>query len=415
MAIEQLRAVAARVATGEARVLITGESGVGKDVVARFIHARSRRAALPFISVSAVGLSERALGDRSTGPSSPHRAAPCSSTRSASCRSPCRRVCFDCSKGASRGPTACRSSCASSPSTTRDLGELVAHGQFREDLMYRLKVVHLHVPPLRERREDVRSLAEWKSRKLGKSMVCTSEAWSALEHYYWPGNVRELSNVVEQLTWTAPHETVRLDDLPESVRGYAAGGLKPVRDRRRQMADEIYTGLIEGRYTFWADVYEMFMRRDLTRDDLRGLIRRGLTATRGSYRSVLVLFGIPREDYKRLLNFLAAHECALDFREFRAPRPDARDSRGAPRRREGRPVAATCKDTYRSVIKSGARKRSEHPRQSSGGRQTPRNPVQFRRVLIDQSRKIRLQPDMGIALARTCGVKIADCRLQIAD
>jgi DNA-binding NtrC family response regulator len=213
-------------------------------------------------------------------------------------------------------------------STTRDLGEQVAHGQFREDLMYRLKVVHLHVPPLRERRDDVRPLAEWKSRKLGKALACTSEAWSALELYYWPGNVRELSNVVEQLTWTTTHATVRLDDLPESVRGYAAGGLKPVRERRRQMADEIYTGLIEGRYTFWADVYEMFMRRDLTRDDLRGLIRRGLTATRGSYRSVLVLFGMPREDYKRLLNFLAAHECALDFREFRAPRPETRDSRG---------------------------------------------------------------------------------------
>ena len=70
------------------------------------------------------------------------------------------------------------------------------------------------------------------------------------------------------------------------------------------------------------------MRRDLTRDDLRGLMRRGLTATRGSYRSVLVLFGMAREDYKRLLNFLAAHECALDFREFRAPRPEVRESRG---------------------------------------------------------------------------------------
>lgn len=213
-------------------------------------------------------------------------------------------------------------------SSTRDLGELVANGQFREDLMYRLKVVHLHVPPLRERPEDVRPLAEWKSRKLERPLACTAEAWSALERYYWPGNVRELSNVVEQLASTAPHAVVRLDDLPETVRGYAAGGLKPVRERRRQIADEIYTGLIEGRYTFWTDVYEMFMRRDLTRDDLRGLIRRGLTATRGSYRSVLVLFGMPRRDYKRLLNFLAAHECALDFREFRAPRPDARESRG---------------------------------------------------------------------------------------
>ncbi len=212
-------------------------------------------------------------------------------------------------------------------STTRDLAEAVAAGQFREDLMYRLKVVHLHVPPLRERREDVRPLAEWKARRLGAVLACTSEAWSALEHYYWPGNVRELSNIVEQLAWTAPDSTVRLDDLPESVRGYAAGGLKPVRERRRQMADEIYSGLVEGRYKFWTDVYEMFMRRDMTRDDLRGVLRRGLTATRGSYRSLLVLFGMAREDYKRLLNFLAAHECALDFREFRGSRGESPGSR----------------------------------------------------------------------------------------
>jgi DNA-binding NtrC family response regulator len=330
MAIEQLRAVAARVATGEARVLITGESGVGKDVVARFIHARSRRAALPFISVSAVGLSERALGDQLNRAFAAAQSGTLFVDEISELPLALQARLLRLLEGGLEGPDGVPYELRVLASSTRDLGELVAHGQFREDLMYRLKVVHLHVPPLRERREDIRSLAEWKSRKLGKSMVCTSEAWSALEHYYWPGNVRELSNVVEQLTWTAPHETVRLDDLPESVRGYAAGGLKPVRDRRRQMADEIYTGLIEGRYTFWADVYEMFMRRDLTRDDLRGLIRRGLTATRGSYRSVLVLFGIPREDYKRLLNFLAAHECALDFREFRAPRPDARDSRGAP-------------------------------------------------------------------------------------
>ncbi len=282
--------------------------------------------------------------------------------------------------------------------------------------MYRLNVVHLHVPPLRERHDDVRPLAEWKSRKLGRPLACTSEAWSALEHYYWPGNVRELSNVVEQLTWTAPHATVRLDDLPESVRGYAAGGLKPVRERRRQMADEIYSGLIEGRYAFWTDVYEMFMRRDLTRDDLRGLMRRGLTATRGSYRSVLVLFGMAREDYKRLLNFLAAHECALDFREFRAPRPEARESRGRLEPpREGLHVAATCKGAYRTVIKSGARKRSEAVaaefRIASDSPKSRAIPARA----DDPARKIRLQPDMGIALAPLRAdywrLQIADCRL----
>ena len=327
-AIEQLRAIASRVATGEARVLVSGESGVGKDVLARFIHAHSRRAALPFVSVSAIGLPEPSLSDQINASFLSARGGTLFVDEISELPLTLQARLLRLLEGGLSAPDGLPYDQRVIASTTRDLGELVAHGQFREDLMYRLNVVHLHVPPLRERHDDVRPLAEWKSRKLGRPLVCTSEAWGALEHYYWPGNVRELSNVVEQLTWTAPHATVRLDDLPESVRGYAAGGLKPVRERRRQMADEIYSGLIEGRYTFWNDVYEMFMRRDLTRDDLRGLMRRGLTATRGSYRSVLVLFGMAREDYKRLLNFLAAHECALDFREFRAPRPETRESRG---------------------------------------------------------------------------------------
>lgn len=326
--IEELRAIAARVATGEARVLVTGESGVGKDVLARFIHARSRHATQRFVSLSAVGLPEPSLGAQLNAAILDARGGTLFVDEIGELPLTLQARLLRLLEGGLTAPDGRAYDMRVIASTTQDLGELVAHGQFREDLMYRLKVVHLHVPPLRERRDDVRPLAEWKSRKLGRPLACTSEAWSALEHYYWPGNVRELSNVVEQLTWTAPDATVRLDDLPESVRGYAAGGLKPVRDRRRQVADEIYSGLIEGRYTFWTDVYEMFMRRDLTRDDLRGLIRRGLTATRGSYRSLLVLFGMAREDYKRLLNFLAAHECALDFREFRTPRPDARDSRG---------------------------------------------------------------------------------------
>ena len=335
--IDQLRGVAARAAAGEARILITGESGVGKDVLARFVHTRSRRSAQPFVTLSSVGLPEPVL-----------------------------TLALDRAVTEARGGTLFLDEVSEMPlkfqarvlrlldgglpaadglpwdhrvvaSSSRDLGELVADGQFREDLMYRLKVVHLHIPPLRERNEDVRPLAEWTSRALGRPLSCTPEAWSALEHYYWPGNVRELANTVEQIAWTTTRTPVRLDDLPEPVRGYAAGGLKPVRERRRQVADEIYSGLVEGRYGFWNDVYEMFMRRDLTRDDLRGVVRRGLTTTRGSYRSLLVLFGMARGDYKRLLNFLAAHDCALDFREFRVVRPEGPDGRPrpTPERRQG--------------------------------------------------------------------------------
>jgi DNA-binding NtrC family response regulator len=330
-AIEQLRATAVRVAGGEARVLITGESGVGKDVLARFIHVKSRRASGPFVVVSGVGLEEAALA---RAMDEAHDAArggtlfldEVSELPLAVQARLLRRL------ESWHQPDQPREDIRVIASTTRELAELVAHGEFREDLMYRLRVVHLHVPPLRERRDDVRPLAEWKARRLGRPFSPTTEAWASLEHYYWPGNVRELSNVVEQVLATAPHATIGFDDLPETVRGYATGGVKPVQERRRTMADELYSGLVEGRYAFWADVYEMFMRRDITRDDLRGLIRRGLSATRGSYRQMLVLFGLAADDYKRLLNFLNAHDCALDFRDFRHAGRTVTGRDGRPRR-----------------------------------------------------------------------------------
>ena len=105
--------------------------------------------------------------------------------------------------------------------------------------------------------------------------------------------------------------------LPPAVTARPGKSPHPVRERRRRVADELFDGLTEGGCNFWNDVYPMFMNRDLTRDDLRALIRKGLAATKGSYRGLLQLFGLEDNDYKRLLNFLASHDCAIDFREFR--------------------------------------------------------------------------------------------------
>ena len=139
----------------------------------------------------------------------------------------------------------------------------------------------------------------------------------SLQRYRWPGNVRELQNVVEQMLALADGPSVGPDLLPAQVLAKQGKGLNPVRERRRRVADELYEGLTEGGCHFWNDVYRMFMERDLTRADLRLLIRKGLGTSRGSYRGLLELFGMDDADYKRLLNFLAAHDCAIDFREFR--------------------------------------------------------------------------------------------------
>jgi DNA-binding NtrC family response regulator len=201
--------------------------------------------------------------------------------------------------------------------TNRDLSNLVAAGGFRTDLLYRIKVVHIHVPPLRDRKEDVPLLIEWAAARTGRPIRFTDAAMKALTRYRWPGNVRELQNVIEQAAWMSESLEIDASDLPEAVRFASSDGLLPRRERRRRLADGLYTMLVDGHYTFWGHIHPLLLKRDITRHDLRQLVSLGLAATRGNYRAVLKLFGMPESDYKRFMNFLAAHECTVDFREFR--------------------------------------------------------------------------------------------------
>ena len=102
--------------------------------------------------------------------------------------------------------------------TNRNLNDLVAAGQFREDLLYRLRVIHLHVPPLRERAEDVHALMRHFLARSGRELSFTDDALRALLRYGWPGNVRELLNVVEQLVWLSAGDVVGVEHLPVSMR-----------------------------------------------------------------------------------------------------------------------------------------------------------------------------------------------------
>jgi transcriptional regulator with PAS, ATPase and Fis domain len=205
--------------------------------------------------------------------------------------------------------------------TNRDLDKMVHEGQFREDLLYRIKVVHLHVPPLRERREDIPALVRHAIGRVGSSCTITPEAMDILQQYPWPGNVRELQNVIEQIVSFASDDAVTVDDLPHSVITAAIGTVTRSRERRRQVADDIYDSLVSAEYDFWRDVQPLFLNRDITRGDLREVVRRGLRVSAGNYRAMLALFHIDALDYKRFLNFLSAHDCRVDFREFRGARP----------------------------------------------------------------------------------------------
>jgi hypothetical protein len=109
---------------------------------------------------------------------------------------------------------------------------------------------------------------------------------------------------------------VEVHHLPETFRTPGVRVVSIV-ERRRQLADDLYAGLVSRTISFWGELYPLFLARDVTRHDLREVLRRGLKATSGSYRALIGLFGMEPADYKRLLNFLAAHDCNVDPRPFR--------------------------------------------------------------------------------------------------
>ena len=222
-----------RVAPTDATVLLSGESGTGKELIARALHAASRRAGKPFVPVNCAAITETLLESELFGHA---RGAFTGATRA-------RRGLFEEASGGTLfideiGETAPGSQVKllraiqdgeirrvgeSLPvkvnvrviaATNQNLAVAVAEKRFREDLFYRLNVVPLRVPPLRERREDVPLLAahflESYAQRTGERKTLTPAALQKLVEYPWPGNVRELENMIEQAAALAPH--ARLSD-----------------------------------------------------------------------------------------------------------------------------------------------------------------------------------------------------------
>jgi transcriptional regulator with PAS, ATPase and Fis domain len=335
-----VREVAGRVAKGDAKVLITGESGVGKDIIAQYIHQQSLRAGRPFVTVNCAAIPETLLESELFGHVKgsftgayrdkvgrfqlAHRGTVfLDELGETSLRMQALLLRFLESGevyavGSER--LAATVDVRVIAATNRELDSLIKSGQFREDLLYRVKVVHLHVPPLRERMDDLTPLIAHLMERIGRPLVFTDAALEHLMTYDWPGNVRELLNVLEQLRWIVSGDLVHAEDLPAALR-QVPRRRRP--DPSKDRVDALYEALTCKELTFWGDVYPRFQQRDMTREELRALVRRGLEHAGGSYRAMLTLFGISPKDYKRLLNFLQAHDCALDFRSFRPPRDAA--------------------------------------------------------------------------------------------
>ncbi len=312
----------------DAKVLITGESGVGKEVVARLVHQRSARRSAPLVTINCAGIPDTLLAselfghvrgsftdahrDKTGWIEQAHRGTifldeigEMSAQMQALLlrfleNGEIQRV------GSERRTTTVDVRVITA--TNRRLLDRIAIGEFREDLFYRLNVIHIEIPPLRERRDDIAVLLDHFLRQFSDNHrvgcpTLTDAAAAQLHAAEWPGNVRQLRNVAERLVVRAPNGVITPADLPRDILSFADGNT-PAAPPARSRVETVFEQIVREGETFWTAVYAPFVARDLTRDDVRALVRRGLELTPGGYRGLPQLFNIPAADYKRLLAFL---------------------------------------------------------------------------------------------------------------
>jgi two-component system, NtrC family, response regulator len=242
-AMREILALVKRVANSRATVMISGESGTGKELVARAIHQQSPRAGKNFVSVNCAALTETLLESELFG----HERG--AFTHAVSMRkgrfeladggtlfldevaemSPALqvkllRVLQEMEFERVGGNKTIKVDVRLVAATNRDLKEEVEEGRFREDLYYRLNVVHLHIPSLRERHEDIPPLATHFLRKYTQENArgevhLSPEAMKLLLHYAWPGNVRELENVMERAVILCSQNLITVNDFPRELGG----------------------------------------------------------------------------------------------------------------------------------------------------------------------------------------------------
>jgi two-component system response regulator HydG len=345
-AIQALREEVELIAHSEAKVLITGESGVGKEVLARLVYQRGRRRHAKLLTLNCAGLSESLLESELFGHTrgsftgadrdkpglldlADNGTAFLDEVGEMSTRMQTLLLRFM-ETGEIQpvgGITACHHvNVRIIAATNRSLQEQVQAGTFRSDLYYRLNVIHLTIPPLRERPEDVVPLLTHFLTSLSDlHRVPKPElAPSTIERlvgYAWPGNVRELKNVSEQLVVRRGGKLVTVNDLPPSLAVSAEQkisiGTTTVLAQPSPIADQLFDKMVVDGESFWSAVYPIFIRRDLTRDHLRQVVQKGLRQTRGNYKLLVNLFNMDDQDYRRFLTFLRKHHCQVPFWEFR--------------------------------------------------------------------------------------------------
>ncbi|MGF1670746.1 MAG: sigma-54-dependent transcriptional regulator [Balneolaceae bacterium] len=243
--IEKIRKTVEKVAPSNSRILITGENGTGKELVARSIHAKSQRSGKPFVDVNCAAIPSELLESELFGHekgaftgASDQRKGKFEQAdggtlfldeigdMSMSAQAKVLRALQENKIIRVGGTEVISVDVRVLSATNKDLQIEIDEGKFREDLYHRLNVIPIHVPPLRERRADIPVIAEWYLKKLGNDDILFSgksfsnDALNELKNHPWPGNVRELQNVIERLALLSDGNEITPEDIRQLVSDY---------------------------------------------------------------------------------------------------------------------------------------------------------------------------------------------------
>ncbi len=266
-AMEKVYSAIAKAASSKATVLISGESGTGKELVARAIHYSSRHGSTPFVPINCGGIPETLLESELFGyvkgsftGATESRAGFFQtaeggtifldeiSETSQSMQVKLLRVLQDKEVFMVGARESLKVDMRIIAATNKDLQELIKKGQFREDLYYRLNIINIEMPPLREREQDICLLIQHFSSKFAKEFgkpvpQLTEAALKDIKSYYWPGNVREIENFIQRLVIMSEGDCIDAPDLPSFMRFSALRGVGPHRTLAEVEANHILSVL----------------------------------------------------------------------------------------------------------------------------------------------------------------------------
>lgn len=317
---------AQKVAAFHEPVLILGESGVGKESMAQAIHLLGPRSHKPMVSVNCPQYQE---GNLTVSELFGHKKGSFTGATAD------RQGCFETANGGvifldeigdlhiqaqvmflralatgefqPLGADYTRTvNCRVVAATNRALHDLMIGEEFRHDLFFRLQYFVLKIPALRERGDDWYLLAEHflelLARKYGVCKKYSDESLQVLEGYSWPGNVRELQSLTTMAYAMSDSDRIEPDDF--------IAAMQSGRSHQPSASNgtlSLFERMLSGEGSFWQDIHQPFLARDLNRSEVREFVRRGLERSGGSYRRLIAMMGMPESDYQRFMDFLRHH------------------------------------------------------------------------------------------------------------